>query len=78
MQSQSTPLLGLEAPDLERMAIEAGAKLVEFFGGYGEELYEPRGERGPGDARAEIGNSRGLTAPEVRTDIVRGLLAPAI
>ncbi len=40
MQSQSTPLLGLETPDLERMALNAGANLVEFFGGYGEDLYE--------------------------------------
>ncbi len=40
MQSQSTPLLGLEVFDLERMAIEAGAKFVEFFGGYGEEPYD--------------------------------------
>jgi len=34
MQSESVPFLGLEAPELERMAIEAGATRVRFYGGY--------------------------------------------
>lgn len=34
MHSDSFPFLGFEAPELERMAIEGGAKSVEFYGGY--------------------------------------------
>jgi len=40
MQSESVPLLGLEADDLARIAGEAGASDVQLLGGYHEEPYE--------------------------------------
>jgi SAM-dependent methyltransferase len=40
MHSESVPLLGLEAPELERMAGRAGAAKVEFFGGYHWQPYD--------------------------------------
>ncbi len=39
MHSESVPLLGLEAEELEQMAITAGASRCEFFGGYRGEAY---------------------------------------
>jgi SAM-dependent methyltransferase len=39
MRSESTPLLGIEAPELERMAERAGAKKIVFFGGYQDQPY---------------------------------------
>ena len=41
MQSESTPFLGLEAADLERMARSAGARTVALFGGYQDQPYDP-------------------------------------
>jgi len=38
--SESVPLLGFEAPELSRMAAEAGASDVQLFGGYDEKPYE--------------------------------------
>ena len=35
-KSESVPFLGLEAGELEPMAIAAGAAAVRFFGGYDE------------------------------------------
>jgi SAM-dependent methyltransferase len=40
MRSESTPFLGLEAADLERMASTAGAKKVAIFGGYQGQPYD--------------------------------------
>jgi SAM-dependent methyltransferase len=40
MRGQSARLLGLEAPELERMARQAGAGRVEVFGGYQEQPYD--------------------------------------
>jgi glycine/sarcosine N-methyltransferase len=40
MQNESTPFLGLEATDLERMARLAGAKTVALFGGYQDQPYD--------------------------------------
>jgi len=40
MRSESTPLLGIEAPELERMAERAGAKKIAFFGGYQDQPYD--------------------------------------
>ena len=40
MRSESTPFLGLEAADLERMARTAGAKKVAIFGGYQDQTYD--------------------------------------
>jgi len=39
MHSESVPWLGLEAEELEEMAIAAGASRCEFFGGYQGEAY---------------------------------------
>jgi SAM-dependent methyltransferase len=39
MQTESTPFLGLEAPDLECIARAAGAKSVSLFGTYQEQPY---------------------------------------
>jgi len=41
MRAESTPLLGLDAAGLERVAREAGATRVQLLGGYDEEPYEP-------------------------------------
>jgi glycine/sarcosine N-methyltransferase len=40
MRSESTPLIGLEASDLESMARSAGAKTVSLFGGYQDQPYD--------------------------------------
>ncbi|MEN6459021.1 MAG: class I SAM-dependent methyltransferase [Thermoguttaceae bacterium] len=40
LHSESTRLVALEAGDLERMAIDGGAKVVEFFGGYDQQPYD--------------------------------------
>jgi SAM-dependent methyltransferase len=40
VQSESVPLLGIEASELSRMAAEAGASDVQLYGGYREEPYE--------------------------------------
>jgi hypothetical protein len=40
-RSESVPLLGLEAGELEQMARAAGASRCEFFGGYEGETYVP-------------------------------------
>jgi SAM-dependent methyltransferase len=40
LRSESTPLFGIEAPELERMTKEAGAKKVTLFGGYQDQPYE--------------------------------------
>jgi SAM-dependent methyltransferase len=40
MQSESTPFLGLEAADLERIARSAGAKTAALFGGYQDQPYD--------------------------------------
>jgi SAM-dependent methyltransferase len=40
MHSQAVPFLGLEAAELEQMAMAAGAATVRFFGGYNEQPYE--------------------------------------
>ena len=40
LHSESVPLLGIEAADLERMARDAGATEVAFFGGYQEQPYD--------------------------------------
>ena len=42
MRSESTPFLGLEASDLDRMARAAGASKVAMFGGYQDQPYEPQ------------------------------------
>jgi SAM-dependent methyltransferase len=39
LRSESTPFLGIEAPDLQRMAGNAGAKKIYFFGGYQDEPF---------------------------------------
>lgn len=39
METQSVPFLGIEAEDLDRLAREAGASDVEFYGGYHNEPY---------------------------------------
>lgn len=38
--SESVPFLGLEAPELEQMARQAGATRVDFFGGYRDQRYD--------------------------------------
>lgn len=40
LQSESVPLLGLEAVELKSMANAAGAADVQFFGGYQDEPYD--------------------------------------
>ena len=40
--SESVPLLGLEAADLEEMARRAGAAQVAFSGGYQDQRYQPQ------------------------------------
>jgi SAM-dependent methyltransferase len=40
LQTESSPLLGLEAGDLERAARDGGAVQVTFFGGYQEQPYD--------------------------------------
>ena len=40
MHTESIPLLGLEAEELEQMARAAGASRCDFFGGYQGEAYE--------------------------------------
>ena len=40
MRSESTPFLGLEASELERLARDAGATTVAFYGGYGDQPYD--------------------------------------
>ena len=42
MRSESTPFLGLEASDLDRVARAAGAKEVAIFGGYQDQPYDRR------------------------------------
>ena len=42
LHSESVPLLGLEAAELERMARAAGAAEVAFFGGYQDQPYDRR------------------------------------
>jgi len=42
LHSESIPLLGLEAADLQRMASAAGAAEVAFFGGYQDQPYDRR------------------------------------
>jgi len=43
MHSESIPLLGIEAADLERMARSSWAGKVEFFGGYQGQPYRRGG-----------------------------------
>ena len=40
MRSESVPFIGLEATELDRMACEAGATQVTFYGGYQNQPYE--------------------------------------
>jgi len=40
MRSESTPFLGLEAADLDRMAKAAGATKIAIFGGYQDQPYQ--------------------------------------
>jgi hypothetical protein len=40
MHTESIPLLGLEADELEQIARSAGASKCEFCGGYQGEAYE--------------------------------------
>ncbi|MCE5267256.1 MAG: class I SAM-dependent methyltransferase [Planctomycetaceae bacterium] len=40
LRSESTPLLGIEASDVTRIAIDAGAKSVDLFGGYRNEPFD--------------------------------------
>ncbi|MCL4191402.1 MAG: methyltransferase domain-containing protein [Thermoguttaceae bacterium] len=40
LHNESAPLLGLEAAELEAMVRRAGARAVEFFGGYRDQPYE--------------------------------------
>jgi hypothetical protein len=40
MQSDSVPLLAVEAADLERIARHAGATRVQIFGGYADQPYD--------------------------------------
>ena len=40
MRSESTPFLGLEVSELDRMARAAGAKKVAIFGGYQDQPYD--------------------------------------
>lgn len=42
MHSESAPLLGLEADELERVALDAGAASVRLFDGYQDQPYEPQ------------------------------------
>jgi hypothetical protein len=39
MHNESVPFLGLEASELERMAVNGGASRVAFFGGYQNQPY---------------------------------------
>ncbi len=39
MRNESVPFLGLEAAEVEQMALAAGAGVVRFFGGYNEQPY---------------------------------------
>lgn len=41
-QTESVPLLGLEADQLQGMAHPAGAKQVQCFGGYQFQVYDRR------------------------------------
>jgi hypothetical protein len=38
--SESIPFLGLEAAELEQAAVRAGAKGLQFFGGYQDQPYD--------------------------------------
>ena len=40
LRSESTPFLGLEASDLERLARDAGATAIAFYGGYRDQPYD--------------------------------------
>ena len=40
IRSESTPFLGLDAADLDRMAKAAGATKIAIFGGYQDQPYE--------------------------------------
>ena len=40
LQSESTPFLGLDASDLERLARHAGATTIAFHGGYHDQPYD--------------------------------------
>ena len=40
LRSESTPFLGLEASDLERLARAAGATTITFHGGYHDQPYD--------------------------------------
>jgi len=40
LHSESAPLLGLESDEMEPMARQAGARTVEFFGGYRDQPYD--------------------------------------
>jgi SAM-dependent methyltransferase len=42
MRAESTPLLGLDVSELERMARQAGAARIEFLGDYGNQPYDPQ------------------------------------
>jgi SAM-dependent methyltransferase len=42
LQHESSPLLGLESHDLERMARSGGATEVHFFGGYQDQAFDRR------------------------------------
>lgn len=60
MQAECVPFLGIEAAELERMAREAGADDVRFFGGYREEPYDRAQSV---DLVMVAGRSRAPTAP---------------
>ena len=40
LRTESTPFLGLEASDLERLARDAGATTIVFSGGYRDQPYD--------------------------------------
>jgi hypothetical protein len=40
MRSESTPFLGLDPADLDRMARAGGAKKIAIFGGYQDQPYD--------------------------------------
>ncbi|MEN6451858.1 MAG: class I SAM-dependent methyltransferase [Thermoguttaceae bacterium] len=42
LKTESTPLLAIEASELERMALNAGARAVALFGGYDGQPYDRR------------------------------------
>ena len=54
MQSESTPFLGLEAADLERMARSAGAKTVTLLRRLSRPALRPAEERRSADGRGEV------------------------